>query len=65
MNITNDPLMKPMILEIVEHMRLHQRKITEEDVVHAAVKTMRDMLLKHGTECEVLFFDSSQIENIS
>ncbi|MCW3793912.1 hypothetical protein OM416_20165 [Paenibacillus sp. LS1] len=61
MNINNDPLMKPMILEIVEHLRLHQRTITEEDVVHAAVKTMRDMIRKHGAQCEPLFFDSSPV----
>ncbi|MFX3643296.1 MAG: hypothetical protein ACE3L7_32390 [Candidatus Pristimantibacillus sp.] len=62
MKITNDPLMKPMILEIVEHLRLNQRTITEEDVVHAAVKTMRDMLLEHGVQCEMLFFDSNPIQ---
>lgn len=63
--ITNDSIMKPMIVEILEHMRQHQRTISEEDVVYVAVKTMRDMLHQHGEQCELLFFDPNPSKYIS
>lgn len=65
MNLSDNERTKPMILDIIEQMRLQQRVISQEEVVYAAVKTMRDMLLIYGTECEMLFFSTNEAKHIS